>query len=119
MITNFQSPNMQMEIIRNNKIFFFNFHQLGCERRSEVFCEIQKRICEGDRSGWGSGWGVRVDVKEEVKFVFVKIQKKKQSGGEVGLGVRLDVNEEVKWEWVMLSRVRVVSGGSDKEMNFL
>ena len=37
--------------------------------------------------GRGSGWGVRIDVNEELKF-FVKIQKKKNlgGGGRVGLG---------------------------------
>ena len=28
MITNFQSPNLQREIIRKNKIFFFKFSQI-------------------------------------------------------------------------------------------
>ena len=40
-------------------------------------------------AGSGSGWGVRVDVNEELKF-FVKIQKKKffffGGGGSVGGG---------------------------------
>ena len=36
--------------------------------------------------GGGSGWGVRVDVNEELKF-FVKIQG----------GVRVDVKEELKF----------------------
>ena len=44
----------------------------------------------GGGVGEGSGWGVRVDVNEELKF-FVKIQKR-----GVGLGgVRVDVNEEL------------------------
>ena len=34
-----------------------------CERRIEVFVKIQKK------SGRGSGWGVRVDVNGEVKFL--------------------------------------------------
>ena len=52
--------------------------------------------------GSGLGWGVRVDVNEELKF-FVKIQKKKNfflggggSVGGVGGGVRVDVNEEFR-----------------------
>ena len=70
--------------------------------------------------GSGSGWGVRVDVNEELKFlqklkkkkkferrieVFVKIPKKNfflgggRGGrwGGVGAGVRVDVNEELKF----------------------
>ena len=60
----------------------------GCERRIEVFVKIQKKLLgrvrsggsfcenskkkfrEGVRSrGWGSGWGVRVDVNKEFKFL--------------------------------------------------
>ena len=45
--------------------------QSGCERRIEVFVKIQKKkIFYG---GWGSvggsGWGVRVDVNKELKFL--------------------------------------------------
>ena len=40
--------------------------QGGCERRIEVFAKIQKKILGG---GSGSGWGVRVDVNEELKFL--------------------------------------------------
>ena len=53
--------------------------QSGCERRIEVFVKIQKKkIGEGrgggggSGGGWvggGSGWGVRVDVNEELKFL--------------------------------------------------
>ena len=40
----------------------------GCERRIEVFVKIQKKKNWG--GGWGgSGWGVRVDVNEELKFL--------------------------------------------------
>ena len=44
-----------------------------CERRSKVFVKIQKNIyifffLGGGRVG-GSGWGVRVDVNREVKFL--------------------------------------------------
>ena len=47
--------------------------QGGCERRIEGFVKIQKK-----NFGWGgggrgvsggSGWGVRVDVNEELKFL--------------------------------------------------
>ena len=49
--------------------------QARCVQRSEVFVKIQKRKYfffgggggGGVRSGW-SGWGVRVDVNEELKF---------------------------------------------------
>ena len=37
----------------------------------EVFVKIQKKILWGGGSGGGggSGWGVRVDVNEELKFL--------------------------------------------------
>ena len=38
--------------------------QGGCERRIEVFVKIEKK-----KSNVGSGWGVRVDVNEEVNFL--------------------------------------------------
>ena len=40
--------------------------QGGCERRIEVFVKIQKKM--RGVSG-GSGWGVRVDVNEELKLL--------------------------------------------------
>ena len=47
--------------------------QSGCKRRIEVFVKIQKKIWGGvgggGRWGVGSGWGVRVDVNEEFKFL--------------------------------------------------
>ena len=51
--------------------------QSGCERRIEVFVKIQKKIFffgggGGGGGRWGesgSGWGVRVDVNEELKFL--------------------------------------------------
>ena len=53
--------------------------QSGCERRIEVFVKIQKKILGGGGGvrggeggsvgGSGSGWGVRVDVNEELKFL--------------------------------------------------
>ena len=56
--------------------------QSGCEQRIEVFVKIQKKKILGGGGGWvgggvgggGSGWGVRVDVNEELKF-FLKIPK--------------------------------------------
>ena len=41
----------------------------GEEWRSEVFVKIQKKNWGGGGGGGGSGWGVRVDVNEEVKFL--------------------------------------------------
>ena len=47
--------------------------QSGCERRIEVFVKIQKKKIlgggGGSVGGSGSGWGVRVDVNEELKFL--------------------------------------------------
>ena len=47
--------------------------QGGCERRIEVFVKIQKKKFlgggGGSVGGSGSGWGVRVDVNEELKFL--------------------------------------------------
>ena len=43
-----------------------------------------KNLGGGQLGGSGSGWGIRVDVNEELKF-FVKIQKKKNWGGGGGL----------------------------------
>ena len=43
--------------------------QSGCERRIEVFVKIQKKQILGGGSGevgGGSGWGVRVDVNDEL-----------------------------------------------------
>ena len=44
--------------------------QGGCEQRIEVNVKIKKKIflLGGGRVG-GSGWGVRVDVNREVKFM--------------------------------------------------
>ena len=49
----------------------------GCERRIEVFVKIKKKKNfffggvggGGSVGGLGSGWGVRVDVNEELKFL--------------------------------------------------
>ena len=47
--------------------------QNGCERRIEVFCENKKKIFiffwGGGGGVGGSGWGVRLDVNEELKFL--------------------------------------------------
>ena len=46
--------------------------QGGCERRIEVFVKIQKKkffLGGGWVGGSRSGWGVRVDVNEELKFL--------------------------------------------------
>ena len=53
--------------------------QSGCERRIEVFVKIQKKDFfwgggggvggGGSVGGSGSGWGVRVDANEELKFL--------------------------------------------------
>ena len=46
--------------------------QGGCERRIEVFVKIQKKkkkLGGGGGGGSGKGGGVRVDEKEELKFL--------------------------------------------------
>ena len=49
--------------------------QGGCDRRIEVFVKIQKKKISGGGGGGGSvggsgsGWVVRVDVNEELKFL--------------------------------------------------
>ena len=45
--------------------------QDGCEQRIEVFVKIQKKKFYGGVGGGGGGlgWGVRVDVNEELKFL--------------------------------------------------
>ena len=74
----------------------------GCKRRIELFVKIQKKIRGGGwvGGGGGSGWGVRVDVNEELKFLG-KFTKKIGGGGGGGGGfgfggggVRMDVNEK-------------------------
>ena len=59
--------------------------QGGCERRIEVFMkiQIQKKIGGG---GGGVGWGVRVDVIEELKFLGKFTQKKNLGRGRFGGG---------------------------------
>ena len=39
------------------------------ERRIEVFVKIHKTIWGGQVGGSGRGWGVRLDVNEELKFL--------------------------------------------------
>ena len=56
--------------------------QGGCERRIEVFAKIQNNFFLGG-GGSGSGWGVRVDVNEELKF----LRKFRGGGGGGGGGV--------------------------------
>ena len=57
----------------------------------------------GEVGGEGSGWGVRVDVIEELKFLGKFTKKIGGSGGVRwggrvwGGGVRMDVNEELKF----------------------
>ena len=43
--------------------------QDGCERRIEVFVKIKQKNFFFFGGGGGSGWGVRVDVNEELKFL--------------------------------------------------
>ena len=45
--------------------------QGGCESRIEVFWKIQKKKIGrgGGGSMGGPGWGVRMDVNEELKFL--------------------------------------------------
>ena len=68
-----------------------------CERRIEVFEKIQKK-----NSGLGGGGG-RVDVNEELKFLWRYMNKFLGGRGVrriwsgVGLGIRVDVNEELKF----------------------
>ena len=80
--------------------------QGGCERRTEVFVKIQKKIFFffWGGGGLGGGGGVRVDVNQELKFFGkFKIEKNGGGGGSVGpwgcpgAGVRMDVNEELKF----------------------
>ena len=65
---------------------------------NKVFVKIKKK----KKIGWvrlGGGW-VRVDVNEELKFLW-KFKKKIWGGGGRGRGrvwgVRVDVNEELKF----------------------
>ena len=71
--------------------------QGGCERRIEVFVKIQKKNLGGGVGGWGgdgSGWGValegvRLDVKEELKFLGKFTKKNIFFLGGWGGGVRM------------------------------
>ena len=71
--------------------------QGGCERRSEVFVNIQKR-----NSGGGVWSGeVRVDVNEELKFLW-KLKKNRgrvvgrMGGGQGGCDRRIEVIAEMQ-----------------------
>ena len=67
--------------------------------------KIQKKIGGGEGGGGreGSGWGVRVDVIKELRFLGKFTKKKFRGGGSVwggggGFGLRgQDVNEELKF----------------------
>ena len=41
--------------------------QCGCGQRIEVFVKIKKK--SRGFGSWESGWGIRVGVKEELKFL--------------------------------------------------
>ena len=115
-----------------------------CERRSDVFVKIQKKVGGGGYRLRGGGGGQDRCLRE-VKFlckkkmgggsqglcerriaVFVKIQKKKRGwgggwGGRVG-GVRVDVNQrsevlmKIIWGWGGGGGVRRgVGGGGGRE----
>ena len=72
--------------------------QGGCERRTEVFVKIQKKNFLGGGGGGGLGWGGGQGMCESRIEVFWKIQKKKMGGVRgVGWGVMMDVNEELKF----------------------
>ena len=62
--------------------------QGGCERRIEVFVKIHQKW--GVRGvgwvGWGSGWGVRVDLNEELKLLGKFTKKIRGGGGWEGRG---------------------------------
>ena len=76
--------------------------QGGCERRTEVFMKIKKKIYIYIFFvlGGGGGGGGQGGCESRIA-VFWKIQKKKFGGGggsgESGWGVRMDVNEELKF----------------------
>ena len=61
--------------IKKKYFFFFGVGlggQGGCERRIEVFVKIQKKnffLGGGSVGLSGLGWGVRVDVNKELKFL--------------------------------------------------
>ena len=64
--------------IHKKNVFFFGGWGLGlgggggkggCESRIEVFWIIQKKNGGGGGSIGGPGWGVRMDVNEELKFL--------------------------------------------------
>ena len=72
--------------------------QGGCERRIEVLVKIQKKNGGlGGGVVWLGG-GVRVDVIEELKFLGKFTKKKILGrGGGKGFGLGVNVNEELKY----------------------
>ena len=55
----------------------------GCKPRIEVIVKMEKK------SLWGSGWGVRLDVNQELRLLVIVKMKKKVGGGGIpvrGLG---------------------------------
>ena len=84
---------MEFPCIRTTTRDFIHFHMKtrtimpptdACTGGS-VFVKIQKKNWGGGGSGGreGSGWGVRLDVIEELKFLG-KFTKKRQGGGGGG-----------------------------------
>ena len=57
----------------------------GCEQRIEVFVKIQTKLFFF-WGGGGSGWGVRVDVNEVLKFWGKFTKKNFGEGGGKGFG---------------------------------
>ena len=78
--------------------------QGGCERRIEVFVRIQKKNWVG-RVG-GRVWGVRVDVKEELKFLR---NSQKMGGGGGGVGGQGGCERRIE-VFVKIRRVGEMSG---------
>ena len=69
--------------------------QGGCERRIDVFVKIQKKMGGRGGSGGGVGLGGQGGCERRIE-VYVKIQRKKIGGVRgSGWGVRVDVNEEL------------------------
>ena len=67
----------------------------GCERRTEVVVEIQKKNGGGEGSGGGGGVGLGGQVGCDRR---IEVHKKKMGGGSGGVGlggIWVDVNEEL------------------------
>ena len=91
--------------------------QGGCDRRIEVFGKIHTKKSGGGSiwgGGGGSGWGVRVDVNEELKLLW-KFKKKKNffwgGGGRVGGGGGQDGCEQRIEVFVKIKKKRKNWGG--------